>query len=221
VLNRNIMARKRRRSSIKWIDYAARLIIVLGLLSYVPIVAWWQDLSPNSRFFMLAAIGLATTAGVGIGFAFLIYRKRERETLWRLAMAAWQNDGQANTIVHKRSALHLSDVELERLAAQVYKKMGYRVQHVGQMGDHGIDVLLINPNNQKEIVQCKQWSKPVGEPVLRDLYGAMMHDQAVRGWLWAPRGFSGPAKSWAKGKAIVLIDDKEIDRLVRIAYRKN
>ena len=134
-------------------------------------------------------------------------------------MAGWQNNGQAKTIIQKQSALYLSDIELEKLAAQVYKKMGYKVQHVGQMGDHGIDVLLINPNNQKEIVQCKQWSKPVGEPVLRDLYGAMMHDQAVRGWLWAPRGFSGPAKAWAKGKSIVLVDDQEINRLIGIAYK--
>jgi restriction system protein len=213
------MTRKRRRSSSKWRDYAARLIIILGLLTYAPIVAWWQNLSLNSRFFMLATIGVAATIGVGIGFAFLIYRKREREKVWRLAVAAWQNNGQATTAIQRRSALYLSDIELERLAAQVYKKMGYTVEHVGQMGDHGIDVLLVNPNNQKEIVQCKQWSKPVGEPVLRDLYGAMMHDQAIRGWLWAPRGFSGPAKAWAKGKPIVLVDDIEINRLIGIAYK--
>jgi hypothetical protein len=47
----------------------------------------------------------------------------------------------------------------------------------------------------------------------------MMHDQTVRGWLWAPRGFSGPAKAWAKGKPIVLVDDTEINRLIGIAYK--
>jgi restriction system protein len=158
-------------------------------------------------------------AGISAVFAFLIYRNREREKIWRLAMAGWGNHGRADAIAQKHSATSLSDLELEKLAAQVYKKMGYKVQHVGKMGDHGIDVLLINPNLQKEIVQCKQWSKPVGEPVLRDLYGAMMHDQAVRGWIWAPRGFSGPAKAWAKGKSIVLVDDAEIDRLIGIAYK--
>ena len=115
--------------------------------------------------------------------------------------------------------MHLSDLELEKLAEQIYRKLGYRVQHVGQTGDHGIDVLLTNPNNQKEIVQCKQWGKPVGEAALRDLYGAMMHDRAIRGWIWAPRGFSGPAKAWAKGKPIVLVDDAEIDRLIGLAYK--
>lgn len=212
------MKRKRRRSWRRLI-YAAGLVLFLALLAYSPLVAWWQSLHPTSRFFLLAATGLVAMAGIGIIFAFLIYRKREREKLWKLAMTGWQNDGRANAIAQTHSAIHLSDLELEKLAAQVYKKMGYQVQHVGQMGDHGIDVLLINPNNQKEFVQCKQWSKPVGEPVLRDLYGAMMHDQAVRGWLWAPRGFSGPAKAWAKGKSIVLVDDTEIDRLIRIAYQ--
>jgi hypothetical protein len=212
------MARKRQRSLRRLLYFGAGLVLFL-VLAYSPIRAWWQGIPLPSRFFLLAATGFVAMVGIGIVFAFLIYRKREREKIWRLAMAGWQNNGQANTVVQRQSALHLSDLELEKLAAQVYKKMGYKVQHVGQMGDHGIDVLLINPNNQKEIVQCKQWSKPVGEPVLRDLYGAMMHDQAVRGWLWAPRGFSGPAKAWAKGKSIVLVDDREINRLIGIAYK--
>jgi HJR/Mrr/RecB family endonuclease len=213
------MPRKRRRSSRRWISSVAGLVILLAFAAYSPIVNWWQNLAPTSKFLLLAATGFVAMAGTGIVFAFLIYRKQEREKIWRLAMAGWQNNGQANTSIQKQSALHLSDLELEKLAEQVYKKMGYQVQHVGQTGDHGIDVLLINPNNQKEIVQCKQWSKPVGEAALRDLYGAMMHDQAVRGWLWAPRGFSGPAKAWAKGKPIVLIDDMEINRLIGIAYK--
>lgn len=212
------MARKQRRSSRRFL-YVAGFVLLLAYLAYAPLVAWWQSLPTTSRFFLLAGTGFVLMVGIGMLFAFLMYRRREREKLWRLAMASWQNRGRAGAIAQKHSAMSLSDIELEKLAAQVYKKMGYQVQHVGQMGDHGIDVLLINPNNQKELVQCKQWSKPVGEPVLRDLYGAMMHDRAVRGWLWAPRGFTGPAKAWAQGKSIVLVDDTEINRLIGIAYK--
>jgi hypothetical protein len=211
------MPRKRRRVSRRWLNTVA-LVILLALATYSPITGWWQNLPPTSKFLLLAVTGFVTMIGVGGVSAFLIYRKRERERIWRLAMAGWQH-GSRVAQNRNQSAMHLSDLELEKLAEQVYKKLGYSVQHVGQTGDHGIDVLLINPNNQKEIVQCKQWRKPVGEAALRDLYGAMMHDKAIRGWIWAPRGFSGPAKAWAKGKPIVLVDDAEIDRLIGIAYK--
>ncbi|HJR81155.1 MAG TPA: restriction endonuclease [Anaerolineales bacterium] len=214
------MPRKRQRSSRRWIPSAAGLVILLAFAMYSPIVKWWQSLASTNKFLLLAGTGFVLTLGIGVVFAFLVYRKWERDKIWRLAMAGWQNGSRRKGNHSKQSAMYLSDLELEKLAEQVYKKLGYSVQHVGQTGDHGIDVLLINPNNQKEIVQCKQWSKPVGEAALRDLYGAMMHDQAVRGWIWAPRGFSGPAKAWAKGKPIVLIDDAEINRLIGIAYKK-
>jgi restriction endonuclease Mrr len=195
------------------------LVLLLGYLAYAPVVAWWQGIPPTRKFLLLATIGFVLMAGVGVVLALLLHRKRERERIWQRAMTGWQNNRHSMTAAQGQSVRHLSDLELEKLAEQVYKKLGYRVQHVGQTGDHGIDVLLINPNNQKEVVQCKQWSKPVGEAALRDLYGAMMHDQAIRGWIWAPRGFSGPAKAWAQGKPIVLVDDAEINRLVRIAYK--
>jgi hypothetical protein len=213
------MPRKRRRSSRRWIPSAAGLVILLTFAFYSPVVNWWQSLASTNRFIMLAGTGFVLMMGIGAVFAFLIYRKRERDRIWRLAMAGWQNGSRVEQNYPKQSAIHLSDLELEKLAEQVYKKLGYSVQHVGQTGDHGIDVLLTNPNNQKEIVQCKQWSKPVGEAALRDLYGAMMHDNAIRGWIWAPRGFSGPAKAWASGKPIVLVDDAEINRLIGIAYK--
>ena len=213
------MPRKRRRSSRRWVSTAAALFILLAFAVYSPIVNWWRNLGSTDKFLLLAGTGFVLMMEIGAVFAFLIYRKRERDKIWRLAMAGWQNGSRREENRPKSSAIHLSDLELEKLAEQVYKKLGYSVQHVGQTGDHGIDVLLINPNNQKEIVQCKQWSKPVGEAALRDLYGAMMHDQAVRAWIWAPRGFSGPAKAWAKGKPIVLVDDMEINRLIGIAYK--
>ena len=213
------MPRKRRRSSRRWIPSAVGIVILIAFAAYDPIVNWWQRFPFTSKFLLLAGTGLMLMVGLAAVFAFLIYRKREHDKNWRLAMASWQSSAQREENSPKQSARHLSDLELEKLAEQVYRKLGYSVQHVGQTGDHGIDVLLINPNNQKEIVQCKQWSKPVGEAALRDLYGAMVHDQAVRGWIWAPRGFSGPAKSWAQGKPIVLVDDTEINRLIGIAYK--
>ena len=212
------MPRKRRRTSNELIDIITRAIIFLGLLAYVPIVTWGNSIPPTGRVFLIVTITIAILAGIGAVIMFSIYRKRERSNTWKHAMGGWQNREQVTTVVQKQSAIYMSDLELEKFATQVYKKMGYKVQHVGTMGDHGVDVMLINPKNQKEIVQCKQWNKPVGEPVIRDLYGAMIHEKAVRAWLWAPRGFSVPPKSWAKGKVIELVDDKKISQLIGIAF---
>ena len=78
--------------------------------------------------------------------------------------------------------------------------MGYRAQRVGETGDHGVDVMLINPKSQKEIVQCKQWNKQVGEPVIRDLFGAMMHEGAVAVGFGHDEALAG-LQEMGKGKA--------------------
>lgn len=212
------MTKKRRRISAELFDNIARLLILLGLIAYAPIVAWWKNIPPAGRTFMIIMATIAVIAGIGAVVSFSIYRKRERANAWKQAMRDWKNTTQSKMVAQKQSAIYMSDVELERFAAQIYKKMGYKVQHVGSMSDHGVDVMMLNPNNQKEIVQCKQWNKPVGEPVVRDLFGVMMHEGAVRDWLWAPRGFSEPAKVWAKGKAIELVNDKKISYLVGLAF---
>jgi hypothetical protein len=156
------MARKRRRSSRRWISTVAALAVLLAFAIYDPILNWWQSMPPTSKFLLFAATGFVLMTVTGIGLTIYIYRKQKREKTWRLAMAGWQDNSPGDEDHQKQSAMHLSDLELEKLAEQVYKRLGYKVQHIGQTGDHGIDVLLINPNNQKEIVQCKQWSKPVG-----------------------------------------------------------
>jgi len=136
-------------------------------------------------------------------------------------MAAWENNTPAGLVSQHQSARYLSAQELEQFAAQLYAKMGYQVQRTGRTGDHGVDVYLINPEKQVELVQCKQWNRPVGEPQVRDLYGAMAHAKAVRGWLWAPRGFSEAAKQWARKKSIILVDDGEIGRLIESTYHES
>jgi HJR/Mrr/RecB family endonuclease len=208
----------RRRSSRKYTEDMVKGVLGLSIFAYFAIANWWKTIPKESRVILLVLTTIIVLGSIGAIIAFSIYKKRERVSAWRRAMADWQNKEQGELITHKLSAIYMSDVELEKFAAQVYKKMGYKVQRTGNMGDHGIDVMLVNPKNQKEIVQCKQWNKPIGEPVVRDLYGAMMHENAVRGWMWAPRGFSKPAQRWAKGKSIVLVDDKEISRLIEIAF---
>lgn len=208
---------RRRSSSGVWVDVIARVLVLMGIMA-APVITWFKDIPKSGQFFLIFFAILAIVAGIGMIVSLSIYRKRLRASAWKKAMANWNNLQQANIVSEKQSARYMTDVELEKFAARVYAKMGYRVKHVGETGDHGIDVYMINPQNKVEVVQCKQWNKPVGEPQVRDLVGAMIHEKAVRGWLWSPQGFSGPAKKWAKGKPIELVDDVEIGRLIEASF---
>jgi restriction system protein len=209
------MSCRQRRLKFELGEQIAKVFLILFLLAYMPVVTWWNSIPENLRTITVIAITILVLASTGLVITLIIYKKHERANAWKRAMYNWQNKDQASMIIQKQSAKYLTEIELEKFSAQIFSKIGYKAQLTASNGDHGVDVMLINPKGQKEIVQCKQWNKPVGEPQLRDLYGAMQHDQAVRGWLVAPRGFSEPAKKWAKGKSIELIDDEQISRLLQ------
>lgn len=79
-------------------------------------------------------------------------------------------------------------------------------------------VRLISSKSEVELVQCKKCHKPVGEPEVRNLAGAMVHENAVRGFILAPGGFSQSARRWAIDKRIVLADEAEIGKMVESVY---
>lgn len=88
------------------------------------------------------------------------------------------------------------------------------MQVVGGDGDHGVDLVVTNPDGERELVQCKRWGRKwLGEPVVRDFYGALMHDGvAVRGYIVATSFFSHAARTWAERKPLKLIDGEELAR---------
>lgn len=56
------------------------------------------------------------------------------------------------------------------------------------------------------VVQCKRWysGRSVGESDVRDLAGAMQHENASSGMLLTTEQFTPAAMAWAQGKPIKL-----------------
>ena len=106
--------------------------------------------------------------------------------------------------------------DFEDFVAGLFVKQGYKASIVGGEGDHGIDILVTNPQGERELVQCKRWDRRwIGEPVVRDFYGAFVHDGgAVHGYIVTTSFFSEAARAWAAGKPIDLIDGKKLAEAV-------
>ncbi len=105
-----------------------------------------------------------------------------------------------------KDLLELPPGEFEEMAAEFYRARGFEARKTGASGDHGVDVVVKAKDGKIMIVQCKRWRKPVGEPIVREFYGVMLHEKAVHGTIIATSGFSAQAIEWAKGKPLSLYD---------------
>jgi hypothetical protein len=101
----------------------------------------------------------------------------------------------------------------EELVCNLFRQMGYRVEATPYVGDGGADGYLYK-DGQKTVLQCKRVKGSVGEPVLRDLYGTMHGNGAQFGLVVTTGRVSRPAREWATGKTIKIIELDELRTLL-------
>jgi len=147
-------------------------------------------------FIILGAI----SGGLAVGF--WIHRHRQHRI--RLEDAQTLEDLMA-----------LSPDDFEALIAKLFEAYGHDTTVMGGNGDHGVDVVVSTTMGEKWIVQCKRYSGSVGEPVVRDLYGTLLHEDAQKAYLITTGGLTRQAVAWAEGKPIVLYDGEGLVRLIR------
>lgn len=113
----------------------------------------------------------------------------------------------------------LSGVEFEQAVASWLRTEGFDVQTTRASGDGGVDIVarLDKPLvGGRFIIQCKRLQKGsiVGEPTVRDLFGALMADSsAVKAILITTSKFSAQARAFAEANGIELIDGATLARL--------
>jgi restriction system protein len=108
----------------------------------------------------------------------------------------------------------LTPEQFEQWCAHRLRTLGYTVRHVGGQGDHGVD-LFAEKDRELAVVQCKRFtgSRTVGEPQIRDLFGAMHGEGASRALVITAGYFTAEARAWARGKSIELWD---VDHIVKL-----
>ncbi|PKO03238.1 MAG: hypothetical protein CVU43_03900 [Chloroflexi bacterium HGW-Chloroflexi-5] len=109
----------------------------------------------------------------------------------------------------------LSPSDFEKLVAETYRAQGHKVDIVGTTGDHGIDLVVKTRKGETWIVQCKKYRGKVGEPVIRDFYGALRASDADAGAVITTGLITSQARLWADGKPIFLYDGDEFLDVMR------
>lgn len=106
----------------------------------------------------------------------------------------------------------------EKQVLALLKKMGFDAEMTKASGDGGIDIIAHKHDDivgGKFIIQCKNWSKPIGEPPVRDLYGVVVSENANKSLLIAQSSFTTQAVEFANGKPLELIDGQKLQELFK------
>lgn len=110
--------------------------------------------------------------------------------------------------------------EFEILVCQLFEAQNYEVRLTQYVGDGGIDGYLYK-DSKIILLQCKRYKGSVGEPAVRDLYGAMAHEKADAGYMVTTGNVSKQAKSWIGDKPIRVIELNELIELIDLYMNEN
>jgi restriction system protein len=135
--------------------------------------------------------------------------------LW--AIVIWQRF--ESRAVSDRSSMtveelyNLSPHAFEHYVAELFERRGYQVEVRGRSGDLGVDLSVTRPDGRRAIVQCKRYRHTIGPEIVRELFGTMVHELAMHGFLVTTAEISDAARAWAAGKPITLIDGRTLVKL--------
>lgn len=103
----------------------------------------------------------------------------------------------------------MDPIAFEKYVGTLFAKQGYRVEDTQASADEGID-LIVRQGRRMAVVQCKRYQGSVGQPIVRDLYGVMLHTGANEAYLVTTGSVTLAARRWAEGKPIHLVDQHRL-----------
>jgi hypothetical protein len=202
---------------------AAGAFAMILALSFLPEILAPGDPAPRTVADSRAQIVLISSLVMLSCFAGLVLlasnRKREQMQIWRQVASVFEEPARISQNSPNPLIEGLSQEELQELAVQLYRELGYRLVRGSAGASDPALFLMANPEGENELIGCVQRDRPVGLGEVCDLYAKMDHYEARRCALWAPGGFKQEAASWAQRKPILLAGQREIAGLVEYVMK--
>jgi restriction system protein len=114
-----------------------------------------------------------------------------------------------STIDQRPNLLELTSQQFEGFIQNLFTKEGLDVKLFRAGGDGGIDCMAYDPDpirGGKIAIQAKLYTKTVAPTHVRDLWGTVQHEGALKGIMVTTWGFGPDSYKFAAGKPLSLID---------------
>ena len=99
----------------------------------------------------------------------------------------------------------LDGIDFEHWCADALRKFGWQATVSKASGDQGVDILA-RREGISVAVQCKRYTKPVGNKAVQEAFSGKQHVQASHACVIATGGFTKSAKELASSTGVFLLD---------------
>lgn len=122
-------------------------------------------------------------------------------------------------LTNSESYFNMDAQEFENAVAQIFKRLGYRVEQTPFSNDRGKDAIAWKDGN-KYLIECKRYgeNQGIGRRDLQIFRAAMLEERAVGGIYVNTGRFARTAVEYAPVNDIELYDRKKFSSLVNQAY---
>lgn len=112
---------------------------------------------------------------------------------------------------------NMTPEEFEHFCATVLQEINWRARVTRASGDQGVDIVA-DKRGMRIVVQCKKYSKPVGNRAVQEIVAAIAHEDADRGVVVSTSSYTPAAEKLAASNEVLLLhhsDLRRIDKLLR------
>jgi hypothetical protein len=107
---------------------------------------------------------------------------------------------------------NMNGTQFEYFVAEVLRARGHQVRILGRSGDQGVDLLLKEADGKTIAVQCKHYSKPVGNKAIQEVFAGQRYYDADEAWVVAPSGYTIGGRQLARKLGVHLLGRESLLR---------
>lgn len=174
---------------------------LFSLLSRSP---WWVSVLIAAALFALVQLFLPVIAGFAAALPFLVIA----------AYCGWRQlrtPGATDTATTLGKLRAMSWENFSAVIAEAFRRDGYQVTEV----EGGAADLELRKDGKLSLAYCKRWKvAQTGVGPLRELHEAVQAQEAQEGIYVSAGDFTSTAREFAAGKALRLLNDAALGKLV-------
>lgn len=110
--------------------------------------------------------------------------------------------------------------QFELYLVNLFKDLGYKVKHNGKAGDQGCD-LIVKKYDYTYAIQAKYYTGKLSNTPVQEIASSLKYYNANQGVVVTNSSFTKGAEELAKVNNVILIDGKDLNRLIDCAFDDN